>query len=306
MQMSGDLTMALFCLTSLLLLGNLANSQETATLPVKYNVTQLQGDGEGCPMVDQRDAVRAEINQDILTLLQDLEIEGYGTYGCGGIGWSRVAYLNMTDSTQQCPPNWNLYTSPIRSCGRSTDNSCDSTTFSVQGLQYSQVCGRIVAYQYATTDAFYLADSPGAVPTGTIDGNYVDGVSITHGNPKDHVWTFAAALDELDTRAVVCPCTNINYPIENKVPSFVGDDYFCETGVPSGQTFQYATFYSDDPLWDGQGCGPSSTCCTLNNPPWFFKQLSQPTTNDLEVRICGSHTVQVEDSPIELIELYIK
>ena len=31
----------------------------------------------------------------------------------------------------------------------------------------------------------------------TIDSNYVDGVSLTHGsNPRQHIWTFAAALDE--------------------------------------------------------------------------------------------------------------
>jgi hypothetical protein len=54
------------------------------------------------------------------------------------------------------------------------------------------VCGKIRAYQYATPDSFGLRDTHGQV----IDGNYVDGVSLTHGNPKHHLWTFAASLDE--------------------------------------------------------------------------------------------------------------
>ena len=32
--------------------------------------------------------------------------------------------------------------------------SCSSTTFSVHGIEYRQVCGKIISYQYASTDAF--------------------------------------------------------------------------------------------------------------------------------------------------------
>ena len=38
-----------------------------------------------------------------------------------------------------------------------------------------------------------------------------------------------------------------------------------------------------DPLWDGQGCGSNSSCCTFNSPPWFNAQLSPPTNDDIEV-----------------------
>ena len=64
-----------------------------------------------------------------------------------------------------------------------------------------------------------------------------------------------------------------------------------------------------DPLWDGQGCG-SSSCCELSyppgvTPPWFCKQLPQTTTDDIEVRLCGDEGTADEDTPVELIELYI-
>ena len=35
---------------------------------------------------------------------------------------------------------------------------------------------------------------------------------------------------------------------------FVGADYFCDTG--SQQMAQRNILYSDNPLWDGAGCGP--------------------------------------------------
>ena len=88
------------------------------------------------------------------------------------------------------------------------------------------------------------------------------------------------------------------------VPPFVGDDYFCDTG--SADDVKNDEFYADNPLWDGEGCGSQNICCFFNNPPWFCKQLSQSTTNDIEVRLCADQFAPDEDSPIHLIELYVK
>ena len=96
----------------------------------------------------------------------------------------------------------------------------------------------------------------------TIDETYVDGVSLTHGSlPRKHIWTFAAAYDESRSTAIVCPCTRPDLTYTGAVPPFIGQDYFCETGRRN--VVQYARFYSEDPLWDGQGCGAQSTCCSL-------------------------------------------
>ena len=83
-------------------------------------------------------------------------------------------------------------------------------------------------------------------------------------------------------------------------PTFIGNDYFCDTG----STHHY--HYGDDPLWDGAGCGPTDTCCSLNNPPWFYKHTSTTMSNNIEMRICSDQEVNNEDTPIETIELYIK
>jgi hypothetical protein len=173
--------------------------------------------------------------------------------------------------------------------------------FPTQGIQYSQVCGRIIGYQVVATEAFI-----GSVGR-TIDERYVDGVSLTYGSPRQHIWTFAIALDEYPSHLVsICPCTNFNEQYTVNIPSFVGNDYFCETGVPPGQRYGYTSFYAADPLWDGQGCGPTSSCCTFSNPPWFCKQLPQSTNADLEVRLCSRSRASIENTPIELIEIYVK
>ena len=58
-------------------------------------------------------------------------------------------------------------------------------------------------------------------------------------------------------------------------------------------------------LWGGQGCGNISTCCEFNDPPWFCKQLPQPTTDDIELRICNRDSSRFEDDPFEVVEVYI-
>ena len=224
--------------------------------------------------------------------------------GCNSTGgWTRVAYLNTTDTSQQCPGAWRLITTPRRTCGRSTNAaSCDSAIFPSNGIRYSHICGRVIGYQDRSPDAFsyYLSSDPP-----TIDGYYLDGVSVTHGTPgsRQHIWSFAAAVGNQFT-SNNCPCDS-----GAGAPSFVGQDYFCETGNDNeAEDYEWVgLFFADDPLWDGQDCGTDHTCeCTLNNPPWFCKQLPQVTTDDIEVRICGDSGHTNEDTPVELIELYVR
>ena len=56
-------------------------------------------------------------------------------------------------------------------------------------------------------------------------------------------------------------------------PSYVGNNYFCD-GNYNGA------------LWDAMDC--TTNCCTFNNPPWFSVSLPAPTSDDIEVRMCGS------------------
>ena len=219
--------------------------------------------------------------------------------GCDGEGgWTRVAYLNMSDPSQQCPTELRLYNEGgVRACGRqiTSSGSCDSVTFSTNGVSYSQVCGRVIGYQYATTDLLRIDQS--------IDDTYVDGISITQGSPRQHIWTLMNGWTEFNNGFATwyCPC---NTGSTLSIQSFIGDDYFCESGTPS---IPNAQLYSNDPLWDGEGCGGNEgPCCNAPGIPWFHKVLNSPTTDDIELRVCANQGTTDEDTPVGMYEIYIK
>ena len=224
---------------------------------------------------------------------------------CNGTpGWRRIAFINMTDSSYDCPTGLNLTSYSKRTCGRShtTDGGCSSTTFSIGGLPYSHVCGRIRGYQFGATVAFghNLRD---------IDSYYVDGISLTRGanGSRQHIWTFASGLSEATFvfPNFSCPCDTASPSV---VPAFVGSDYFYESGLHSEWNIveEDIVLFPNDVLWDGQSCTSNSTCCQFNNPPWFTKILPNATTEDLELRICTYFSPEYDDVPIELIELYVQ
>ena len=222
--------------------------------------------------------------------------------GSGG-GWTRLAYLDMTDATQNCPSGFRLYqTGGVRACGRATSGSasCTSVTFPSNSISYSQVCGRVTGYQFRSTDGFYAEGSNHY----NIDSYYVDGVSITRGSPRQHVWTFVANVFDTSTNSPEsnCPCTTGS---SQTAPSFVGNHYFCE----SGNHNNYYTYilYTSDPLWDGQGCGPRElTCCAAAGLPWFHRDFVNSTTDYIELRICGDQSTPDEDNPVSFYDIYVK
>ena len=125
-------------------------------------------------------------------------------------------------------------------------------------------------------------------------------MSVTHGHPRQHVWTFTSAHDEVTNTA--CPCIHPSQHFGVVIPSFVGDDYYCETG---SRTRGEQRYYFEDPLWDGEGCEGESECCDRGGPS-FCKQLPQPTQEDIELRVCRDEQRNNEDIVLEQIELYIQ
>ena len=222
-------------------------------------------------------------------------------------GWMRVAYLNMSDPTEDCPPGFRLYEeNGIRACGRpeTTTGYCEPAVFPASHISYTEVCGRMIGYQYGR---------PGGINpyyhTYNINSPYVDGVSLTYGSPRQHIWTFINARQEntfTNTDGQTsCPCAP-NSGISNKAPpSFVGNDYFCESGAPI--TAQLNTFYTNDPLWDGKQCGiKEKPCCNFPGLPWFHKELQIPTNENIEMRLCANDGTQNKDTPINFFEIYVK
>ena len=224
---------------------------------------------------------------------------------CGNLtgGWMRMANIDMTNTSQNCPSGLSLTTSPKRVCDI-TSIGCVSNNFDIHGVQYSHICGRVIGYQHYINYGF-LHHSRG------IDSYYVDGVSLTHGqSPRQHIWTFAGVLDEnTQNPSHKCPCINPNLDPTPTLPSFIGNDYFCDTALANWNSYSHRIEVGD-PLWDGEGCGPTNTCCydpdREVNPPWFVKTLSSPTSDDIEMRLCAASGGNGYSTPIEIVELYVQ
>ena len=294
----------------LLFLAHGGFAQQQDSLPVQLPQVAIEGRNDGtCPSAEVTEQARNSTKEKIRSILRDTVVPALdptsaltGRCPCGGPGpWRMIAHLNTRDPSQQCPSNWWLHTTPVRGCGRSVYH-CDSAIFPSNGSSYSHVCGRINALQFGTPEAF-INSIQGRNPG--LEGDYVCGVSLTHGaaGSRQHIWTFAAAQSDSAANNQVCPCTNTNSNWPYQIPSFIGSNYFCDTGNHE-PGYSY-TVFQDDPLCDGDGCGPTSTCCQLNNPPWFCTTLPQPTTDDIELRICGHEGRSGEDVFVQLVDIYV-
>ena len=217
-------------------------------------------------LIELRDSTRSEPLSSCEQLRNRYPIIPSGYYHIGNVtiychmgklcnstgGWTRLAYLNMSLPTENCPSGFQMYnTGGVRACGRVNVNTdCLPVIFPSNNISYSEICGRVVGYQHASTDAI----DPRFGDHNDIDGHYVDGISITRGSPRQHVWTFMSGLQDEGTnnRNLNCPCSvGATVPVQ----SFIGEHYFCESGNPSYYAWSYNTLYIQDPLWDGQNCG---------------------------------------------------
>ncbi len=257
-----------------------------------------QGNGTLCNTTVHQDTF--QLHEYIQTKFDSLQIQLY----CGAGQWHRVAFLNMSDPTQQCPAAWREYnTSGVRACGRpySTEGSCLGVTYDTESITYSRVCGQLVGYQIASPDAFNKRQQLLLNPM-NID---MDGVNITLlGVPHHHIWSYVGGVTEASDfhSGSNCPCAFVSGPFGP--PSYMENNYYCESGNPT-EEYDFNQIFLNDPIWDGQKC--EGTCCIgAKNPPWFSVQLPAPTTEGIQVSICADESTDNEDTPINLLEIYVQ
>ena len=145
-------------------------------------------------------------------------------------GWTRVAYLNMTEPGTTCPSGLTQteYSNISHDiCGQPSQSSggCETTFVSTNSLNYTKVCGQVRGYQYRSPDYFGMGIND-------TDSYYDDGVSITYSsNPRQRIWTYLA---------------------------------------------------------------------------WFLKTLDEITTDNFELKVCNNQGLPDEDTPLDIIEIYVK
>ena len=254
------------------------------TTPSRVDPVVIESDNSqgSCPFSDTLKSARSNLKADIHQVFLDSP--------CGGIGWTPVVSLDLGNPTHTCPSPWIESATPERSCiARNNENNCQGRSFPVSGLTYNRVCGRAVGYTLISPDAF--ADF--IYNHSNIDLPYLDGVSVTHGSPRQHIWSFAGGHGFLaDLMASPrCPCDTVDRAFAPLPPAFVGDNYFCD-GEYNGA------------LWDGQDC--TTACCTFNSPPWFSVTLPAPSSDPIEVRICADQHAADENVYIRFLELFVQ
>ena len=246
--------------------------------------------------------VTAKFNESIAELLDTIQTLNQTLYdftsGSGLItlcnitsaNWRRIAYFDTTQG-DPCPTGLRTITNTTTSqtaCGRTnTGSGCTSLTFPPSG-HYSKVCGRVRGYHYGHLDTFNSGYN--------ISAFYVDGISITQGQPRKHLWTYAVGHSEQSGGA--CPC-NGNGPGAS-IPTFIGDHYYCESGFVVSPEQRVAW---EDPLWDGKGCRTlTNTCCDRFG--FFYRDVTS-STDDIEVRWCSNVRNTDEDSPADQLEIWV-
>ena len=216
---------------------------------------------------------------------------------CGNItgGWMRVADISVSANSDSCPGElYQIGSSNHYGCKIETPNSASSSLFfSTHNTRYSHICGEVTAYQMGSLKAFNRLSAVDTSDELSIDMSYVNGISITHGCPRKHIWTFAAAHTGQGQSS--CPCNDGHQP-----PSFVGNDYTCDLGC-NPRNIDNTDYYH---LWEGSSCDFYPPCCSNSRVP-FFKLLSQPTTDYIELRVM--HEVNMnEDILIDNINILVQ
>ena len=207
---------------------------------------------------------------------------------CGPGNWVKIGSINPLAS---CPCGFtSANIGGAQVCWKS-NTGCASFSFN-PAQRYKAVCGAAAAYAYGSPDAFSHSHSS----TETINQAYVDGISITHGSLRHHVFTYAATNWLGD-----CPCKGGKLG-----PSFVGNNSYCGDQVLASGEHWTQKWYPNTILWHAAiGCTDSE--CYDDFRPWFSVETANGATTDLiEVRSCQDQGYPDEAIGIAHLEIYVR
>jgi hypothetical protein len=281
------------------------------TLPLDTWYADVDGDGWGNPDAPVEDCAQpdgttkqlADCDDDddsrhLCRSCQEILDVGWSTgdgdydiasQGCGEItvfcdmttdggGWTEA--LRFDAATDACPGDWqSADTGASLVCTRDTSDTWGTrTALFPTCVLWDEVLGNATLLQYGSTDAF------GDTPHPDIDGPYGDVVSLTHGSPREHLFTYTFGFLSGGTDDSNCPAIG-----GAPAPALVGSDYLCDTGnasSTSNQRIWYTTpLFADD---------------------WWQVTASSETLDDVEVRLMATHGSSDEDVATETLILRVR
>ena len=180
-------------------------------------------------------------------------------------------------------------------------SDCYSIHIKTNGINFNEVYGKVLGYQKGNTTAFNAHLNKYY----DIDDQYVDGVSITYGYPRQHMWTYATGYSSsLGSYSFFnCPCS---YTAGGFPPAFVGKHYYCQSGSPGPPASP--CYYPNILLWNGQGCPLRNSCCSQLQMPCFYRCLpdaTEGTVQEIEVKICHNAPYATGATLVSELELYV-
>ena len=117
-----------------------------------------------------------------------------------------------------------------------------------------------------------------------------DGVGITLEQSDNLIWSFVAGHGTGPQR---CPC-NSTISIPTTLMEIV-NHYFCSETM-NGEIWNEYNY-----------CSSKEFCCGSNSPPpWFYTDMQQYTTDNIEVTICINSGLQDEAVYVRIMELYVQ
>ena len=265
------------------------NMKITRGVPDKISPLVIPDTTGECPSNDRRQAYRNILRYGMREILEN-SLANAVSLNCGSGEWRNVLYVNASRS---CPFDWSLHTSPVRGCA-GAGSSCRSAFSDDISIPYTKVCGRITGEALMSPDAFFRRQSNQI----TIEGNYLDGVSVTHGlaGSRTHIWSFGTGHPAISALNFItrCPCGTDDRSQAPLPPAEVGNNYFCDRADEL------------DPIWTGESCSNNNSCCLFHNPPYFSVQLPAATTDKIELRICTDSNPTDEVVLVRFAEIYVQ
>ncbi|MFT4623180.1 MAG: hypothetical protein ACI8PZ_001836 [Myxococcota bacterium] len=195
-----------------------------------------------------------------------------------GGGWTQVRDDDY--ATVGCPAPWVAHEAePLctRDPAGALAQSIDVETWCID---YSEVRGGLVAYQYGSVDSY-----GDAVPV-DIEAIYGDGVALTVGGAgaRSHVWTWTIGFKDGGDDDSNCP----HHPGGAPAPAFVGGAWSCDTANHSGASPD-RRWYAEEPLFVDTSF-----------------QASAPVPGSLEVRLLATHGQPDEDVGLGAVQLLVR
>jgi len=195
-----------------------------------------------------------------------------------GGGWTRIAALDFPQDP--CPGAW--VSEPHEGvCYRDLlSGGARSASFSTLGISWQEVQGTFVLRQNGSTDAFQWISADV-----DLDGDYVDGVSLTRGAPgsREHIYTYAIGQTDGFSGEYDCPDVG-----GTTAPQYIGPDYVCGTGNP-GTGYQHVRYSME--LFSGLS---------------FQSNIGASSTDDVESRIVCDQATSDEDVGVVALVLFVR